>query len=70
MHKRFPELKNSKKVWAAAPWANYVIKVAGVYIAFDDADDAYEYADDTPLESYGREHRIDRRNHGKAHQAA
>jgi len=46
MHKRFPGVTSPKKVWAQAPWAKYVIKVAGVYIAFS-GEEAFEYVPDT-----------------------
>lgn len=63
MHKRYPGVTDSKKVWAAAPWAQYVIKVEGVYIAFSDIDVAAEYAEPTaPLHVYSR-------NWGKGKQA-
>lgn len=70
MHKRFPGLHSPKKVWAAAPWAVYVIKVEGVYIAFDSEDDAVVYVDDNShLASYTQSYRDigrERARHGKA----
>lgn len=55
MHKRFPGVKNSKKIWAENPWARYLIKVEGVYIAFSTDDEAADYTpDNVDLTSYER----------------
>jgi len=61
MHKRFPGVTKTKAIWAAAPWAKYVIKVEGVYIAFDGEESAGPYIPDDMTN-------ISRRSpHGKGH---